>query len=52
MKCIICLEELIRQGHLLINIVGGSYPECVRVAALGRMRRNVGVLHWLKEEQK
>ena len=46
------VEKLLGEGRLLVNIQNGPYPAAVRDAALARMRRNVGVLHWLKEEKK
>jgi hypothetical protein len=46
------VERLLGEGRLLVNIQNGPYPECVRVAALRRMRRNVGVFRYLKEEQR
>jgi hypothetical protein len=46
------VEKLLGEGRLLVNIQNGPYPVAVRDAALRRMRVNVGVFRYLKEEKK
>ena len=46
------VERLLGEGRLLVNIQNGPYPVEVRLAALARMRVNVGVFRYLKEEKK
>jgi hypothetical protein len=47
------LDQLTARCMLLINIQNNQgYPEAVREAARVRMRRNVGVFRYLKEEQR